>query len=56
MAAAVHGAGGRLAVQLAHAGGQNKASWLGAGRVPLGPSALTHPVSARRSTSWAANR
>ncbi len=44
VAAAVHGAGGRLAVQLAHAGGQTKASWLGAGRVPLGPSALTHPV------------
>jgi 2,4-dienoyl-CoA reductase-like NADH-dependent reductase (Old Yellow Enzyme family) len=42
MAAAVHEAGGLVALQLVHAGGQTKAEWIG-GTTPLGPSATEQP-------------
>ncbi len=38
---AVHQAGGLVAVQIVHAGGQTRAQLIG--RQPLGPSAMTHP-------------
>ena len=39
---AVHKAGGLVAVQIVHAGGQTKADWIG--RQPLGPSAMLNPA------------
>ena len=39
---AVHRSGGKIAMQIVHAGGQTKAEWVGG--QPLGPSALTHPA------------
>ncbi len=39
---AVHKAGGKVALQIVHAGGQTKAEWIG--EQPLGPSAITHPA------------
>ena len=42
MADAVHEAGGRIALQIVHAGGQTRAEWIG-GATPLGPSAMEQP-------------
>lgn len=42
MADKVHEAGGRIALQIVHAGGQTRAAWLD-GHTPLGPSAMEHP-------------
>ena len=42
MADAVHEAGGRIALQIVHAGGQTRAEWIG-GRTPLGPTAMEQP-------------
>ena len=39
---AVHRSGGKIAMQIVHAGGQTKADWIGG--QPLGPSAMTHPA------------
>jgi 2,4-dienoyl-CoA reductase-like NADH-dependent reductase (Old Yellow Enzyme family) len=41
MARAVHRAGGLVALQICHAGGQTKREWIG--EKPLGPSAILHP-------------
>ena len=42
MADAVHAAGGLVALQIVHAGGQTRAEWIG-GRPPLGPTAMEQP-------------
>ncbi len=39
---AVHTAGGKIAMQIVHAGGQTKQEWTGF--QPVGPSAMTHPA------------
>ena len=41
MSDAVHAAGGRIALQIVHAGGQTRSEWIGGPTV--GPSALVHP-------------
>lgn len=42
MADAVHEAGGKIALQIVHAGGQTRADWIG-GTTPLGPSKMEQP-------------
>jgi 2,4-dienoyl-CoA reductase-like NADH-dependent reductase (Old Yellow Enzyme family) len=41
MSDAVHAAGGRIAIQIVHAGGQTRSEWIGG--TPVGPSAMVHP-------------
>jgi 2,4-dienoyl-CoA reductase-like NADH-dependent reductase (Old Yellow Enzyme family) len=43
MTRAVHNAGGLVALQIVHAGGQTRSKWTGS--QPLGPSKLVHPWS-----------
>lgn len=43
LTAAVHEAGGRISIQLAHTGAQSRAKDLG-GLLPVGPSAIHHPA------------
>jgi len=42
MSNAVHSAGGRVALQIVHAGGQTRSDWIGG--PPVGPSAMVHPM------------
>ncbi len=42
LAAAVHSSGGKVALQIVHAGGQTRADWIGC--QPLGPSKMLHPA------------
>ena len=42
LADAVHKCGGKVAVQISHAGAQTRGSWIGA--APVGPSPLEHPL------------
>lgn len=42
MSDAVHKSGGKVVMQIVHAGGQTKAEWTGG--QPVGPSALVHPA------------
>ena len=41
MSEAVHAVGGRIALQIVHAGGQTRPEWIGG--QPVGPSAMVHP-------------